>query len=58
MSKSNHFEDSDFEDDKSYCHSKSIRIELEKNNSRKHRKDSYKVKIITCHQYEMDDINP
>lgn len=44
-------------DGKSYRHSKSIRIEFQKNKGKKQRKDSYKVKIITCHQYQMEDVN-
>ena len=39
-------------------HRKSIKIELEQKqvmNEKKKRKDSYKVKITTCRQYELED---
>lgn len=42
-------------------HSKSVRIELEQNQDphlKKSRKDSYKVKITTFHEYEMEDCDP
>jgi hypothetical protein len=54
------FEDEHGEN-RSFTHSKSIRIELEQkvdNGKNKKRKDSYKVKITTFQEYEMEDVNP
>jgi hypothetical protein len=48
-------------DTKSFTHSKSLRIEFEQKmdpKKRKERKDSYKVKITTFHEYEVDDCDP
>lgn len=46
------------EKDNFAAHSKSIRIELEQQQNfdpQRKRKDSYKVKITTCREYEVND---
>ena len=51
----------DNSDSKSFTHSRSIRIEFEQKvdpSKKKKRKDSYKVKVTSFHEYEMDDCNP
>ena len=45
-------EEDDKDDSKSYSHSRHIRIELEqRGDQKKKRKDSYKVKITSFHEY-------
>jgi hypothetical protein len=54
------YDDKD-DDAKSFTHSRSIRIEFEQKmdpNLKKKRKDSYKVKVTSFHEYEMDDCDP